>query len=103
MNKKILRWAIFVLTSLVPSFILASEAGHHAPHVNGAALSVFWVVPFFGILLSIAVFPLIAPRFWHHHFGKVSLFWAISLMIPFLLIQGYRVSLFEILHVGLLD
>lgn len=103
MNKKILRWTLFTLTCLVPSLILASEGGPHAPHVNGAALSVLWVIPFFGILLSIAVFPLVAPRFWHHHFGKVSLFWAVSLMIPFLMIQGYQVSLFEILHVGLLE
>ncbi len=103
MKKKIFRWALFLISSIVPTLLLASESGQHTPHVYGAGLSVFWVIPFFGILLSIAVLPLIAPRFWHHHFGKVSLFWAFALIVPFFLIQGYQISLFEILHVGLLD
>ena len=29
------------------------------PHLNGADLSIYWVLPFAGILLSIAVFPLL--------------------------------------------
>ncbi|MBU2499703.1 sodium:proton antiporter, partial [bacterium] len=28
-------------------------------------------IPFAGILLSIALFPLVAPHFWHRHFPKV--------------------------------
>ena len=71
--------------------------------MDGQNLAIFWVVPFVGILLSIAVFPLIAPHFWHHNFGKVSLFWAMSLIIPFMLSQGLEITLYELLHVGLLE
>ena len=41
-------------------------AGSTAP-----ALSALWGVPFAGVLLSIAILPLLAPHFWHHHYGKV--------------------------------
>lgn len=74
-----------------------------APHLNGESLAIFWVIPFAGILLSIAIFPLIALDFWHHNFGKVSLFWAISLIIPFILTQGLSITIYELLHVGLLE
>ena len=48
------------------------SAAHHAPHLDGKSLELWWIIPFLGILLSIAVFPLVAPHFWHHHFAKVS-------------------------------
>jgi len=101
MNKKeILALTIFLL----PMLMLAGNNGHGSiPHLNGETLTIFWVIPFVGILLSIAIFPLIAPEFWHHNFGKISLFWATSLIIPFLLKQGFEITLYELLHVGLLE
>jgi Na+/H+ antiporter NhaD/arsenite permease-like protein len=53
-------------------------------HDIGSLLSVWWTLPFAGILLSIALFPLFAPRFWHHHYPRVSLFWGLVLAVPFL-------------------
>src|ERR1044072_7812045 len=50
--------------------------------LNGAALSLIWIAPFVGVLLSIAVFPLAAPKFWHHHYGKVSAFWSLAFLLP---------------------
>ena len=81
--------------------IFAAEAG--APHLEGADLSIFWVIPFAGILLSIAIFPLVAHDFWHHNFGKISAFWAALLLIPFLFKVGVSITLYEVLHVGLLE
>ena len=81
--------------------IFAAEAG--APHLEGADLSIFWVIPFAGILLSIAIFPLVAHDFWHHNFGKISAFWAALLLIPFLFKVGLSITLYEVLHVGLLE
>ena len=44
-------------------------------HENlGAKLPLSSCIPFAGMLLSIALMPLIAADFWHHHFGKVSAF-----------------------------
>jgi Na+/H+ antiporter NhaD/arsenite permease-like protein len=89
---------------MATGFAFASGGVHGAaPHLNGADLSILWVIPFAGILLSIAGFPLVAPHFWHHHFGKVSAFWASLLIIPFLIVEGLSITTYELLHVGLLE
>ena len=53
----------------------ALAAGAEAPAIDGRHLGLAWMIPFAGILLSIAIMPLAAPSFWHHHFGKVSAGW----------------------------
>ncbi|MEO8848913.1 MAG: sodium:proton antiporter [Casimicrobiaceae bacterium] len=69
-----------------------------APMLNGATLSLAWMVPFAGMLLSIAGMPLAAPRFWHHHFGKVSAFWALAFLIPCVAQFGLPLAVHEIAH-----
>ena len=54
-----------------------------AADIDGAALSLLWGLPFIGILLSIALLPLLASHFWHHHYGKVAAFWGLSFLLPF--------------------
>ena len=81
----------------------ALAAGAGAPHLDGGDLGLVWCAPFAGILLSIALFPLLAPAFWHHHFGKVSAFWALAFLLPFLGLFGWELALFETLHVALLE
>ena len=92
---------IILFAFLLSGFVFAAEG--NVPHLNGADLSIFWVFPFAGILLSIAIFPLVAPDFWHHNFGKISAFWSILLIGPFLLKVGFTITLYELLHVGLLE
>ena len=86
---------------LLSSFLSAGSPG--SPHLEGGDLSILWVIPFAGILLSIAIFPLVAPEYWHHNFGRVSAFWAILFIIPFIVSQGWQIALYEVLHVGLLE
>ncbi|HPQ59894.1 MAG TPA: sodium:proton antiporter, partial [Syntrophales bacterium] len=100
-----------VLQWLDPATALAStaEAVHgavdaavHHGHDIGRELPVWTIIPFVGILLSIALCPLLIPHFWHHHFGKVSLFWAILFAVPFWFF--YRdVAVYHILHIYLID
>jgi len=66
--------------------------------VNGAALSPLWAVPFAGILLSIALMPVTAPGFWHHHFGKTTAFWVAAFLVPFALHFGPGVAAHEVVH-----
>jgi Na+/H+ antiporter NhaD/arsenite permease-like protein len=68
----------------------------------GSQLPLWSVVPFAGMLLSIALFPLLAPAFWHRHFAKVALFWSLVVGVPFL-IAFRAVALREILHIYLID
>ncbi len=78
-----------------------TDAGHG--HENlGEILPLWSCIPFACMLLSIALFPLIAPNFWHHHFGKISAFWAASLGIPFL-VAFKGTAIYEILHIILAD
>jgi Na+/H+ antiporter NhaD/arsenite permease-like protein len=105
------RWrtlgACFLVLSavMIPGLALAAEAESHlsAPHLDGAQLSLPWIVPFAGILLSIALFPLFAPNFWHHHFGKVSAFWALAFLVPFTIQFGPALAAYEVLHTILLE
>ena len=100
----VLNRLLYFLLFFFPSLVLTADSSHgSAPHLNGEGLAIFWVIPFVGILLSIAVMPLVAEEFWHHNFGKISLFWATSLILPFLMSQGFEITVYEILHVGLLE
>jgi len=102
--KIVLRIVLVVIFLSTTGLLAAEWQGTHAiPHVDGTLLSIFWAIPFVGILLSIALMPLLVPHFWHNNFGKVSFFWAITFIIPFLFIEGYSVTLYEVLHIILLD
>ncbi len=79
----------------------AHEGGHGGPSPTGL-LPLWTVIPFVGILLSIALGPLIAPHFWHNHFPKVSALWALIFAVPFL-IWNPREAFGEILHIYFLD
>ncbi len=59
-----------------------------AATLDASQLSLWWVVPFAGLLLSIALMPLLAMKIWHHHFGKIALGWALLLLIPLALQFG---------------
>jgi len=92
-----------VIALMLFSLVAASEPALAAEPFDGSKLSLIWVVPFAGILLSIAIFPLAAPHFWHHHFGKVSLFWALAFVIPFAIVQGAGTAGAEVVHTALLE
>jgi Na+/H+ antiporter NhaD/arsenite permease-like protein len=61
-------------------------------------VQVLWALPFAGLLLSIAVVPLVAPKFWHDHFGKVVAAWAIVLIVPFAVVNGVGAALPPLAH-----
>jgi len=69
-----------------------------AADLDGSQLSVWWGVPFAGVLLSIALMPLLAPAFWHHHFGKVSAAWALAFLVPFAIVAGPGLAGTSVVH-----
>jgi len=71
--------------------------------LDGSSLSLWWGVPFAGLLLSIAIVPLIANHFWHSHYGKFALAWALAFLAPFAFRSGIAVTLHEVAHVALLE
>jgi Na+/H+ antiporter NhaD/arsenite permease-like protein len=68
----------------------------------GTVLPAWSALPFAGILLSIALFPLVAPHFWHRHYPKIALGWGLLLAVPYLAVYRGE-ALHEILHVTFAD
>jgi Na+/H+ antiporter NhaD/arsenite permease-like protein len=73
--------------TLAAGLLLLPLAGH-AETIDGRLLGAWWGIPFAGLLLSIALMPLLLPNFWHHHFGKVSAAWSLAFLLPFAAIYG---------------
>jgi Na+/H+ antiporter NhaD/arsenite permease-like protein len=61
--------------------VLAPNAAGAAEALPGRELGVAWALPFIGILLSIALFPLLAQEFWHHHYGKIAAAWGVIVVV----------------------
>ena len=79
---KAFRWtAALMLLALSPGLSFAAE-------LQGSELSVLWGFPFAGLLLSIALLPLLVPFFWHHHFGKITAAWSLIFLLPFAVVYG---------------
>lgn len=70
-----------------------------AAGVSGADLSLAWGIPFAGLLLSIALMPLIAGHLWHHHYGKIAAGWGVLLVVPFAAFFGLGAAASEVWHV----
>lgn len=96
--------APFRATHADPAAEKEAEAHDHAHGhgLDGGMLPLWSCLPFVFMLLSIAFWPLLAPGVWHHHFGKISFFWALALAGP--LVYAYKAAaVYEILHILLAD
>jgi len=71
--------------------------------LDGSTLSFWWVLPFAGLLLSVAAVPQLSPHFWHKHFGKVTAAWALLFLLPFSATYGVALAAGEVLHTALLE
>ena len=89
------RAALALLLALPATPVFAAD---EIMRLNGAALSPLWIVPFAGILLSIALMPVSPPAFWHHHFGKTPPSGRSRCCVPFAFIFGLGVAAHEVVH-----
>lgn len=58
----------------------------------GQTLPIWSIIPFAGMLLSIAIFPLVKAEWWERHQLLVSLAWALLFLVPFALAYGAEVT-----------
>jgi Na+/H+ antiporter NhaD/arsenite permease-like protein len=91
--RTILRTAAVALAACAPAWA-------HCADFDGRALSPVWGVPFAGILLSIALMPLLAEKVWHHHYGKIAAAWALAFLVPFALMFGWQPAASSIVQVA---
>ncbi len=104
-SKRPIYFLFVALTSilLIPASVFAGTLiGNLKPGDLGTILPLWSVLPFAGILLSIALIPLFAPHFWEHHFPKVSAFWALVFAVPFLYFFR-EIAVHEIAHIIIID
>ena len=88
----------YVRSAAVAGLMAGLPAWAQAAEPDGAGLGLWWAVPFAGLLLSIALMPLLAPNFWHHHFGKVTAAWSLAFLIPLVLIYGMGAATANFVH-----
>lgn len=74
-----------------------------AAAIDGRGLSLLWVVPFVGLLASIALFPVLAPGVWHRHAGKIALGWAAAFAAPFAAVFGADAAATALVHAALFE
>ncbi|SPA50340.1 sodium:proton antiporter [Cupriavidus taiwanensis] len=80
------------------AMLAAFPAAVHAADLDGASLSPLWGLPFAGILLSIALWPLLGPKFWHHHYGKIAAAWGLLFLLPFAFVFGAHAAAVSTVH-----
>ncbi|WP_420102429.1 sodium:proton antiporter [Bosea sp. (in: a-proteobacteria)] len=83
--------------------LLPATPAFAAGDIGGASLGPLWAVPFAGMLLSIALGPILFHRLWEHHYGKFAAFWALLVLVPLFLFRGAEASLGVLLHTALLE
>ncbi|HSO61037.1 MAG TPA: sodium:proton antiporter [Desulfobacterales bacterium] len=97
--------AILMFFSVPVTLVHASTAqasAASAPPDLGELLPIWSCIPFACMLLSIALMPLVLPNFWHHHYGKISIFWAAAMGTPFVIAFG-GTAVHAIIHIILAD
>ncbi len=97
--------ALYVLVLGAVSLLTAdcTLAAPSTVYIDASQLGMIWVLPFAGILLSLALMPIFAPRLWHSHAGKVAIFWSMAVIIPLTIFQGLGVAVHSVLHTYLLE
>jgi len=83
--------------------VVVSPATAQAATLDGASLSWPWALPFAGILLTIALAPLLFRRFWHQHYGKFAFVWAALTLTPLAALYGVDTALSALSHALLGD
>ena len=74
-GNRILQLIILIILSLVPFPVLAAG-------LPANELSLWWCIPFIGTLLSIALCPMLLPKLWHNHNGKIISIWCALFLLP---------------------
>jgi Na+/H+ antiporter NhaD/arsenite permease-like protein len=70
----------------------------HAAGFDGKGLDIWWGIPFAGLLLSIALCPLLVPAIWHQHYGKLAALWSAAFIVPAAFLFGSHAALFAMAH-----
>ena len=87
-----------MMVALLCQTVFAS--GGHILHGTelGAQVSLLYCIPFVGMLLSIAICPLVIPHQWEKWRWAFVLFWSVLFLVPFAMAFGAPTMLDQLLH-----
>jgi len=107
-NKFLRRNGTKILPVIAVSIILFFAANTKLPdtetlHMLGYMLPIWSILPFVGILLSIAFIPHVNHHFWERHRLSIAIMWALIYIIPFAIFFGAAEAVFMFLEVILLE
>src|SRR5438876_5079578 len=91
-----------VLAVLIAMAVLGPDAAAAAA-LDGAGLRWPWALPFAGILLTIAAAPLLVPRLWHRHYGKLAFVWGTLTLAPLAALHGVPAAVAALVHAVLAE
>jgi Na+/H+ antiporter NhaD/arsenite permease-like protein len=84
--------------ALASALLFLIPQAAHAAALDGAQLSLPWALPFIGILLTIATGPMLFPRLWHHHYGKLAFAWSTLTLAPLAALYGVPTAIAALAH-----
>ena len=91
------------VAALLGLVLFVPDAALAAPPLEGAAMRWPWALPFGGILLSIAIGPLLFPRIWHDHYGKIAFAWSGLTLAALAALQGGAIAVAAFMHAVLAE
>ncbi|MCI2061505.1 MAG: sodium:proton antiporter [Eubacteriaceae bacterium] len=104
-QKKYIKMFLAVALLVLCSGLLAQAAGHPEPGTVeiGKSLPIWSIIPFVGMLLSIAIVPLVKGDWWEKNELWVAIFWSLTFLVPFAVAYGFGEMWYQTLEMLLLD
>ena len=95
---------IAVIVLLLIPYISSGGHAHAMDHDElGRHLPMWSCIPFIGMLLSIALFPLFRPHWWEKNLFNVAIFWSLVFLVPFAIAYGPYEAGYMFYEILLLD
>lgn len=83
--------------------VLLAQPAQAATGLDGTTMGWPWALPFVGILLSIATGPLLFPKIWHAHYGKIAAIWSLITLASLAIVFGAATALAAFMHATLAE
>lgn len=83
--------------------MLVPNAAFASGEALGDQLPLWSMIPFAGMLLSIAIFPIVKPHWWEKNMLWVALFWSFVFLVPFFFVYGADETIYQLIHTVVLD
>ena len=93
----------YLVGGMLAAAVLFVADDARAAALDGAAFRWPWALPFIGILLTIATGPVLFPKLWHRHYGKLAFIWSTLTLAPLAALYGTPTALAAFVHVMLAE